>query len=235
MSDALRPTSADLDGRDVIVILPLGSWEQHGPHLPLDTDTVIIDAVVAGAVRAHPQAGQFVVAPTLPVTASDEHAGFAGGLSTGTAPLVGAVVAICRSASAWARGVLLANGHGGNFDALGSVSSALDHEGIRHSVWSLPSYAGGDMHAGRTETSVMLHLDPGNVRLDSIPRGPDPGPGVTVARLRAEGVKSVSPSGVLGQPDGATAEHGRQVMATYCRSLSGQMSACAAEWLNVQQ
>jgi creatinine amidohydrolase len=230
MSDTLRPTSADLDGRDVIVILSLGSWEQHGPHLPLDTDTVIIDAVVAGAVRTHPCAGQFVVAPTLPVTASDEHAGFAGGLSTGTSPLVDSVVAICRSASAWATGVLVANGHGGNFDALKQISSALDHEGIRHSVWSLPPYTGGDMHAGRTETSVMLHLDAANVRLDRIPHDSDPG--ITIDHLRAEGVKSASPSGVLGRPASATADHGRQVMDAYIRSFTDRMTSCAAEWLD---
>lgn len=233
MSESVGLTSADIEGRDVIVLLPLGSWEQHGPHLPLDTDSVIISAVVSRAVQSHQFADRFVVAPTLPVTASDEHAGFAGGLSTGTSALVDAVVAICRSASEWARGVLVVNGHGGNFDALRAIASALDHEGIRHSMWSLPSYPGGDMHAGRTETSVMLHIDATNVRLDRLPADSDPN--VTVDQLRTSGVKSASPSGVLGQPSLASADHGQQVMAAYRQSLADHMSVCAVEWLNVPQ
>ncbi len=233
MSEPGRLTSADIEGRDLVVILPLGSWEQHGPHLPLDTDTLIINAVVAGAVDSHPLAENFFVAPTLPVTASDEHAGFAGGLSTGTSALADTVVAICRSASTWAAGIIVANGHGGNFDALKAISSALAHEGIRHSAWSLPSYAGGDMHAGRTETSVMLHLDPSTVRLDLIP--PDSDATVTVEQLRTSGVKSASPSGVLGRPSRASAEHGEQVMTAYRQSLAEHMSVCADEWLNVHR
>jgi mycofactocin system creatininase family protein len=228
MSERHSPTSTDIEGRNPIVILPLGSWEQHGPHLPLDTDSLIINAVVESAVRSHPHADDFFVAPTLPITASDEHAGFAGGLSTGTSALVDAVVAICRSASAWARGVLIANGHGGNIDALRSISSALDHERIRHSVWSLPSYAGGDMHAGRTETSVLLHLDATSVRHDLIP--PDSDPDVTVDRLRESGVKASSPSGVLGRPSEATKQHGESVMNAYRTSLTERMSTCVEEW-----
>lgn len=231
MSESRRITSGDIDGRDVIVILPLGSWEQHGPHLPLDTDSVIIDAVVARATQSHALAESFVVAPTLAITASDEHSGFAGGLSTGTAALADAVVAICRSAATWAQGVLIANGHGGNFDALRAISSALDHERIRHSIWSLPSYSGGDMHAGHTETSVMLHLDKRSVRSELIPDIDQTK--VSVEQLRESGVKATSPSGVLGRPSSATAEHGAEVMFTYCTSFSDRMSACAADWLNV--
>ena len=154
-----------------IVLLPLGSFEQHGPHLPLDTDTIIIDAVVAQALRdSQIKTDSFMVAPTIAISASDEHAGFPGTLSTGSAALADSVVAICRSAS-WAQGVCIVNGHGGNTDALASISSALTYENIRHSMWSLPSYEGADMHAGHTETSVMLHVAPAKVQTDLIAPG----------------------------------------------------------------
>lgn len=107
MTDAVIPTSHDIVPGTTILLLPLGAWEQHGPHLPLDTDTVIISAVVAQSLaRDDIRAECFSVAPVLPITASDEHAGFAGGLSTGTQALVDAVVAICRSSSSWTAGVL---------------------------------------------------------------------------------------------------------------------------------
>lgn len=233
MSEPGAVTSADVARRDVIVILPLGSWEQHGPHLPLDTDSVIISAVVSHAVQNHQYSDCLMVAPTIPITASDEHEGFPGGLSTGTAALSDAVVAICRSASAWSKGVVIANGHGGNHDALRSITSALNHEKIRHSVWILPGYQGGDMHAGRTETSLMLHLRESSVRVDKIPSASDPG--ISVDDLRAKGVKAVSPSGVLGQPERATAEHGEQVFVAYCDSFARHMTNRANEWLNEEQ
>ena len=123
-----------------ILLLPLGSFEQHGPHLPFDTDTIIIDSVVIHAIRdTQIDANTFVVAPTIAISASDEHAGFPGTLSTGTDALVASVVAICRSAS-WAQGVCIVNGHGGNADALVRIGSALAYEKINHSIWSLPSY-----------------------------------------------------------------------------------------------
>lgn len=233
MTEPGRLTSADIEGRDVIVILPLGSWEQHGPHLPLDTDSIIIDAVVTRTVQSHPHGDLFVVAPTMPITASDEHAGFAGGLSTGTAALADAVVAVGRSASAWAAGVVIANGHGGNADALHAIASALGHESVRHSVWSLPAYRGGDMHAGRTETSLMLHLDASHVRLDRIPPGSDTE--ISVDDLRAKGVRATSSSGVLGRPSLASAEHGEQVMTAYLESFTNHLTERAVEWLNVRR
>ena len=83
-----------------ILLLPLGSFEQHGPHLPFDTDTIIIDSVVSRALSEERiEVDKFLVAPTIAISASDEHAGFSGTLSTGTEALAQSVVAICRSAS----------------------------------------------------------------------------------------------------------------------------------------
>lgn len=213
-----------------IVLLPLGSFEQHGPHLPRETDTIIVDSVIAQALRdIQVSADLFLVAPTIAISASDEHAGFLGTLSTGTEPLVQSVVAICRSAS-WAHGVCIVNGHGGNADALERISSALTYEKIKYSIWSLPSYDGADMHAGHTETSVMLHVAPEKVQTDRIERGTIGDASELVTQMRTVGVAGVSNNGVLGDPTTATKEHGIAVMNLYSTSLASHLASLSKMW-----
>jgi len=218
-----------------ILLLPLGSWEQHGPHLPFDTDTIIINSVVTHALRdTQVDADGFAIAPTIAISASDEHVGFPGTLSTGTEPLVQSVVAICRSAS-WSLGICIINGHGGNADALTRISSALTYEEIRHSIWSLPSYDGSDMHAGHTETSVMLYVDPDKVQTDRIERGTVGDASALVAQMRTSGVAGVSANGVLGDPTTANSEHGIAVMNLYSSSLVSHLATLSNDWLKDSQ
>lgn len=213
-----------------IVLLALGSWEQHGAHLPFDTDTVIIEAVVDAAIRSvDPENTQFSVVPTIGVTASDEHNGFAGSLSIGTNALSDAVVSIARSAS-WARGICIVNGHGGNSDALKLVHSALEYENIRHSIWSLPYYEGADMHAGHTETSLMLHLAPSTVRMDLAEVGAVGDSEILIERMRAGGIKEVSSNGVVGDPTNATAAHGAIMLSFYADHLTKLLLQIQTSW-----
>jgi len=213
-----------------IVLLALGSWEQHGAHLPFDTDTVIIESVVDAAIRSvDPENTQFSVVPTIGVTASDEHNGFAGTLSIGTNALSDAVVSIARSAS-WARGICIVNGHGGNADALKLIHSALDYENIRHSIWSLPYYEGADMHAGHTETSLMLHLAPGTVRMDLAEVGAVGDSEMLIERMRAGGIKEVSSNGVVGDPTNATAAHGATMLSFYADHLTKLLLQIQTSW-----
>ena len=213
-----------------IVLLALGSWEQHGAHLPFDTDTVIIESVVDAAIRSvDPENTQFSVEPTIGVTASDEHNGFAGTLSIGTNALSDAVVSIARSAS-WARGICIVNGHGGNSDALKLVHSALDYENIRHSIWSLPYYEGADMHAGHTETSLMLHLAPDTVRMDLAEVGAVGDSEMLIERMRAGGIKEVSSNGVVGDPTNATAAHGATMLSFYADHLTKLLLQIQTSW-----
>lgn len=224
------PTAGDIKVSEHIVVLPLGSWEQHGPHLPLHTDTVIVDAVVDAALcDSSLNANEFLRAPTLPITASDEHEGFTGGLSSGTEALIASVVAIARSAS-WARGICIVNGHGGNIPALAKISSALEYENIPAHVWSLPSYAGGDMHAGHTETSLLLHIAPELVRQDVMEVGATEISAEDMNLMKVSGVKAVSPNGVLGDPRHAHADHGRAVLALYTTSLAEALQSCISRW-----
>ena len=197
------------DGR--VLVVPLGSTEQHGPHLPLDTDTVIAVAVAERAAAAVPAA---VVAPAFAIGASGEHAGFAGTLSIGTEVLAAAIVEIVRTAGPEFERVVLVNGHGGNVDAVRVASSTCAAEGRTVTVWH-PVHAGGDAHAGRTETSIMLAIAPERVRVDRAEAGATAPLAEVLDRLRVEGVAGVAPNGVLGDPTGASADEGNRILADW--------------------
>src|SRR5215217_3221384 len=123
LSDATWP---DLDGRAPLVVVPLGSVEQHGRHLPLATDTVVAQAVAEDVVQMLDGA---VLAPALAYGASGEHEAFPGTISIGTEALTGLLVEYGRSACRWAGRVLLVNGHGGNLEALRAAGALLRAEG----------------------------------------------------------------------------------------------------------
>ena len=211
LADATWP---ELAGRPLLVV-PLGAVEQHGPHLPLATDTVLASAVATGAVPALDGA---LLAPALPYGASGEHEGFPGTVSIGTAALTTLLVEHGRSACRWAGRLLVVNGHGGNLDALLAAVPLLRAEG-RDVAWYPCGVPGGDAHAGRTETSLMLHVAPGGVR-EALAAGGATAPlADLLPRLRAEGVRAVSPNGVLGDPAGASAGEGRELLAGLVRRL----------------
>src|SRR5436305_14695539 len=175
-----------------LVVVPLGSVEQHGHHLPLGTDTAVACAVAEAAMPALDGA---LLAPALAYGASGEHEGFPGTISLGTEALTGLLVEYGRSACRWAGRVLLVNGHGGNLDALRAAGSLLRSEG-RDVAWFPCGVAGGDAHAGRSETSLMLHVEQDPVRGDRAVRGETAPIGALLPRLRAAGVRAVSPTGV---------------------------------------
>jgi mycofactocin system creatininase family protein len=189
--------------------VPLGSLEQHGPHLPLDTDTRIAEAVAAGAASGPD--GVFV-APAVAFGASGEHAGFPGTLSIGTPALTALLVELGRDATRDWESLLLVNAHGGNRDAIDAAVSRLRAEGRRSAVFHVTP-AGGDAHAGRTETALLMHLCPDAVRLDVAEAGELAPVGELIDRLRRDGVRSVSPNGVLGDPRDATAEEGGRLLS----------------------
>lgn len=197
-----------------LLALPLGSTEQHGPHLPLSTDT---DVAVALATRLAAARPDVVVAPALPYGSSGEHAAFAGTLSIGATALELVVVELVRSADAFA-GVVLVSGHGGNAEPLAAAVRALTAEGRRALAWS-PRVPDGDAHAGRTETSLLLALDPPSVRLDRAEAGDRRPLAELLPALRAGGVAPVSPNGVLGDPSGASAEEGDALLDALSRDL----------------
>jgi creatinine amidohydrolase len=191
------------------VIVPLGSLEQHGPHLPLDTDTRIAVAVGAAAAARRPGVA---VAPPLAFGASGEHDGFPGTVSIGTAALTNVLVELGRDVSRHWDALLLVNAHGGNRDAVSAALRQLESEGRLCAAFSV-SPRGGDAHAGRAETSILLQLDPAAVRRESVAPGETRPVDELMDRLRREGVRPVSPNGVLGDPRGASAAEGRRLLA----------------------
>ena len=191
------PTSKEVgEVRSPLVVVALGSWEQHGPHLPLDTDTRIAAEMASRLVNEIPDC---VIGPTLAVSSSGEHAGFPGTLSVGSDVVVDILVELVRSAD-WAAGVIVINGHGGNATCLERARDLLTSEGRDFLAWSPPLVDPTDSHAGYVETSLMLAIDSSAVRFDEIASGPTPRLQDVLAELRVGGVASVSPSGVLGDP-----------------------------------
>jgi mycofactocin precursor peptide peptidase len=220
LAGATWPQVEATAGRSLLAI-PLGSTEQHGPHLPLDTDSRIAAAVAVGLASRRPDV---VVAPSLAYGASGEHAGFPGTLLLGHEVLADVLSELVRSARSSFRGVVLVCGHGGNQEALAAVCRRSDAEGDDVLAWTVGP-AGGDAHAGRTETSLMLALDPAAVRADAAEAGCTEPLDVLLPRLRAVGVRPVSSNGVLGDPAGASAEEGRSLLTSLVSDLHAAVSA----------
>jgi len=160
--------------------------------------------------------------------ASGEHQSFPGTCAIATQALRVVIVELVRSICTWAARVVLVNGHGGNLEALRAAVSQLRSEG-RAVAW-LPCSASdvdgrADAHAGFTETSLMLHVRPGDVRRELAEAG-----NVTpIARLLPAlvrgGVAAVSVNGALGNPAGATAAEGARLLEAMAVEAAGSVLA----------
>jgi len=222
-----------LADRTVTLVVPLGAVEQHGPHLPLDTDTRIAAAVARAAVDAAqpgpddsptadsptddapavgPESVLTVLAPELGYGASGEHEGFPGTVSLGLEALQLVLVEYGRSACRWASRVVFVNGHGGNARALVSAVRLLRQEG-RDVAWFPCAAPDGDAHAGYTETSVLLYLSPSDVRVEHAVAGNGAPIETLLPVLRSGGVAAASMNGVLGDPADADGEVGARLVA----------------------
>jgi mycofactocin precursor peptide peptidase len=204
-----RARAADCADTDLLLV-PVGATEQHGPHLPLGTDTTVA-TTVAGRTR-------------LPVTApvafgaSGEHEGFPGTVSIGTETLAAVLVETGRSACRWARRLCFVNGHGGNLPALVAATTLLRAEG-RDVAWHSCGVPGADAHAGRHETSLMLALAPSDVRPELAAAGNTAPLTELMPAIRAGSVASVSGNGVLGDPTGASAGEGAETVSVMVSAL----------------
>ena len=186
------------------VAVPVGSFEQHGPHLPLDTDTRIAEALAE-------RLPDTVLAPAIAYGASGEHEGFPGTVSIGSDALHAVLVEYGRSACRWAERVVFVNGHGGNVSTLISAVGLLRYEG-RDVAWLPCAVPGADAHAGRTETSLLLYLSPDVVDMSRAEVGNTDTIDSLLPRLRAGGTKAVSPNGILGDPRLSSGDEGEVIL-----------------------
>jgi creatinine amidohydrolase len=224
--------------KESIIVLPLGAIEQHGPHLPLNTDFVVADEVSRAAVNAVGEETQAWLLPTLPFTKSNEHGWSAGTVWLSATTLMAVLDDIARSvASTPARKLLFVNGHGGN-----SALTAMMNREIRLK-WGLqtflahphmPADQGGSsaaselgmgVHGGMDETSVMLHLRPELVDMSlAVRRVPEKlaeNQQVRFGGRVAFGWLSNDffPEGHIGDPTGANAEVGKTMFDSAASSL----------------
>lgn len=211
------------DGVDTVVV-PLGATEQHGPHLPLDTDTRLATELAERVAR---RLGDALVAPAVPVGPSGEHRAFPGtvSVSAGTLErLLGEYVDSFQE-QGFERVVVLP-GHGGCFPVVDAAYPELARDAAVDvvAITGLERYmalleeglraAGIDVdepvvHAGASETAMMLAVAPGRVG-DDLPEG-HTGP-VSPTALFTEGIDAYADDGVLGDARPATAEAGETVL-----------------------
>jgi creatinine amidohydrolase len=168
--------------------------------------------------------GDVLIGPTLEATSSGEHADFPGTLSVGADVVEQLIVELVRSAD-WSAGVVLVNGHGGNAQPVQRAANTLMGEGRRVLAW-WPHIRNGDAHAGESETSMMLALAPELVRMTRVEAGRQEPIVDLIDELRSNGVKAVSPNGILGDPRGATANHGKALLTR----LIIDLVAAVDEW-----
>lgn len=218
-----RLTSPELAGGGRLLVVPVGSTEQHGPHLPLSTDTLVARFLAERLAMRLPGA---VLGPPIAYGSSGEHDGFPGTVSIGQDALELLVVELGRSAAASFAATAVVSGHGGNAAPLTRAAARLVAEG-RRVGWFAPSFP-GDAHAGRTETSLVLALAPELVRRERAEAGATAPLSALFGRLRAGGVGSVAPNGVLGDPAGASAEAGAALLDAATRALVGEITSWLA-------
>jgi creatinine amidohydrolase len=127
------------------------------------------------------------------------------------------VVEIVRSAD-WSNGVVFVNGHGGNADAVAAAVRTLTGEQRNVAAW-WPRIENGDAHAGASETSMMLVINPEQVNMAKAEAGSTKPIGEISAQLRSGGVRAVSANGVLGDPTTATSEHGLSLLSQLTHDL----------------
>ena len=233
--------SAELS-KDSIVVLPLGAIEQHGPHLPLNTDFVVADAVSRAAVEKFGAETNAWLLPTLPFTKSNEHAWAAGTMWLSATTMMSVIDDIGRCvASTPAKKLMFINGHGGNSALMAMMNRELrlkyglqtflahPHMPADQGGSSAESELGMGVHGGVDETSVMLHLRPDLVDMSlavrHVPEGLAKNEQVKFGGRVAFGWLSNDffPEGHIGDPTGASAELGARMFAGAVESLGGAM------------
>lgn len=232
-SDDVRERGSGLPRQ--VAVLPVGSFEQHGPYLPLATDTLVACAVARAVADAYP----VHLLPPVTIGCSHEHADWPGTVSISAVTLHAVVRDIADSLRRSGVGALVVvNGHGGNY-VLGNVVQESSARGERMALfpaaedWETARRRAGvvtslltDMHAGEIETSILLHKHPELVR-----------PGYEAADFVADdrrhllslGMSAYTDSGVIGRPSLGSAEKGKELLESLADSFGEYVALLTAE------
>ena len=228
LADLTWPEAARLGAAGALLAVPVGSTEQHGPHLPLSTDT---DVAVALATRLAARRPGVVVAPAVSYGSSGEHAGFAGTLSIGQEAVELVLTELGRSATQTFGHLVFVSTHGGNAAPVRQAVARLRAESRDVLLWMPVPRPGPDLplpdaHAGRTETALQLALTPGRVRAGLAEAGNTAPLSRLMPAMQAGGIRAVSRNGVLGDPAGASASEGARLLD----QLAADLAAAVAAW-----
>ena len=239
-------TTADLDGgvpERAVALLPVAAVEQHGPHLPLGTDAILTDAVVAAARAKGAHSASVLRLPTQRVGLSPEHLAFPGTLSLEAETVIAAWTAIGASvARAGLRKLVILNGHGGQTGLVDVVATRLR---VSHGMTVVRATTfrllGDDvelgaveerygLHGGMLETSMMLAAAPDLVRRSAAVDFVSSAQAweKRFAALEGEGAtglgwmaQDLNPAGVTGNAAAATAELGHRIID----AMAGRLAA----------
>ncbi|MFG3227566.1 creatininase family protein [Kitasatospora sp. NPDC048194] len=224
-------TSADERRRGAkVAVLPVGSFEQHGDHLPLTTDTVVASLI---AQRIATDYDLFLL-PPVTLSCSHEHAHMPGTVSIGAATLYAVINDIWKSLRAsGVPGLLIVNGHGGNY-VLSNVVQEANTEGPRIALFpvredwhrareaaGLESSGAEDMHGGELEVSLLLHGAPHLIR-DGIEGDDHDAP--ERPHLLTVGMAGYTQNGIIGRPSLGTPDKGKAILESLSKSAAAHLS-----------
>jgi creatinine amidohydrolase len=230
--------------KNKIVLLPLGAIEQHGPHLPVSTDTDIVSAIAREAEKQLPD--DVLLCPTFPFGSSHHHLSFGGTISISVATYTQVIIELVESLlTSGFRRIVLLNGHGGNITPIKQALVALSnkHDATLHpnivlaTYWELagkvfsgapPMESPALSHACEYETSLLLHLFPESVLSSQIQRAKRPASngfipfeddepyrGVTMVKQ----TEFISNNGSSGEPQLASAGKGQHLFVHAVEAL----------------
>ena len=226
---------------NALAVLPIGSLEQHGPHLPVITDTLTAWEVSIRAARLAAPAVPVLVLPGLWTGMSEHHLPFGGTISLNFNELRGVLTGIVRSLRAIGFDrLLIVNGHGGNIEPLAVAARELAHEFglpvVATTPWmiapkqiaDLMESGTGPQHACEAEASVMLAMTPHTVKADKFEEAVRQAPPPVAARAGYSRFWSFSErapvTGTKGDPRTATAAKGEKMLDAMAAALAEAMS-----------
>lgn len=240
------------DRKNIVIVLPAGSTEQHGPHLPCAVDTIIAAGVVGHALARLPASVPAFALPPISYGKSDEHLHFPGTLTIAGTTLQETIEQVGESVyRAGFRKLLIVNGHGGQPQVMEMAARELrmrhgDYVVVPHFTWRVPHAAGRflsdqekrlSMHAGHAETAILMALAPDTVHMERAAANFPPE--FACPTLSPEGrpaaawtARDFGPSGVIGDPTQATLVQGREILDSLAESWAkGIAELHALKWV----